>query len=104
MTKLSTKLRKWYRKDSVRSHMRAFRNIWISVMVTDGLAQLAAVYHSDLSTSALIALATASVNALVKALFQILLPEFFTGKVNREGTVNIQMTKGTEKVVIKKAD
>lgn len=80
MSKYSTKFKRWFYQDNVQSHFRAFRNVWLSVMVVDGIGQLMAVYNGDFSTTALVALATAAANAVVKTIFQLILPEVIPAK------------------------
>lgn len=104
MSRRSTKFKRWFYKDSVQSHIRAFRNVWLSVMVVDGIGQLMAVYNGDFSTTALVALATASANAVFKALFQLILPEIIAAKTTSpsQGSVSVQMTKEIDSVTVKK--
>lgn len=98
MSKYSTKFKRWFWSDNVQSHVRAFRNTWLSVMIVDGIGQMLTVYNGDFSTSALIALATASANAIVKTIFQLAIPQVFPAKSTSAGTgsVSIQMTKGID--------
>tara|TARA_R110000868_G_scaffold397561_1_gene670283 strand:+ start:193 stop:561 length:369 start_codon:yes stop_codon:yes gene_type:complete len=104
MSKYSTKFKRWFYQDTTQSHLRAFRNVWLSVMVVDGIGQLLAVYNGDFSTTALIALVTASANAVVKTLFQLILPEVIPAKTatTGQGSVSVQMTKGIDSVTVKK--
>lgn len=96
------RFKRWFYKDNVQNHFHAFWRVWLSVMIVDGVAQLMAIYNGDLSTAAFTALATASVNAVVKAIFQIILPEVFTLKTATTGNVSVQMTKAMDSVTVKK--
>lgn len=102
MTQTTTKFKRWFYSDYVQSHWRQFRNIWLSIMIWDGIADVTKVYNGDFSSAALTALGTASVGAVVKTLFQIFFPQFFTLKTAASGDVKIQMTEAMNSVTVKK--
>lgn len=105
MSKYSTKFKRWFFSDKVQMELRSFFHTWLAVMLVDGALELMAVYNGDLSQTTLIALASASVRSIVKAIFQLILPQVFDVKTTSagQGSVSIQMTKGIDRVVVKKA-
>lgn len=78
MSKYSTKFKRWFLSDKVQYEIRSFLHTWLAVMVVDGGLELMRVYNGDISTAALTALLMASVRSIVKAIFQLTIPQVFT--------------------------
>ena len=104
MTQTITKFKRWFYSDKVQMELRSFFHTWLAVMIVDGGLELMAVYNGDLSQTTLIALISASVRSIIKALFQLILPQVFNAKTTTvgQGSVSVQMTKGIDKVTINK--
>lgn len=96
MSRYSTKFKRWFWSDKVQIEIRSFFHTWLSVMIVDGVLELMTVYNGDISTSALIALAMASVRSAVKAIFQLALPQVFTVGTSRSGDVGVTLSKGID--------
>lgn len=77
MSKFSTKFKRWFFSDKVQIELRSFFHTWLAVMLVDGALELMAVYNGDFSETTLIALASASVRSIVKAFFQLIMPQVF---------------------------
>lgn len=104
MSRYSTKFKRWFYQDHIQSHFRQYRNIWLSIMIWDGGKELMNIYNGDFSTAALTAFGTASLGAVIKTFFQVVLPEVFPAKTTSagQGSVSVSMTKGIDSVIVKK--
>lgn len=104
MSKYSTKFKRWFYQDKVQYELRSFFHTWLAVMLVDGGLELMALYNGDFSQTTLIALVSASVRSVIKALFQLLLPQVFNAKTvsSGQGSVSVSMTKGIDSVTVKK--
>lgn len=102
MSRYSIKFKRWLFSDKVQGELRSSYSIFIAQLLADGLVQLLDVYNGNFSQSAVMALLTVCIRSMVKTFFiKVKIVPAKTTSAG-QGSVSVQMTKGIDRVIVKK--